>query len=177
MDATEAYVGLGSNVGDRIGYLREAVRGLVRHGRIRLVAASPVYASEAHTLDPDEEQPSFFNAVLALRTTLSPRALLYVGQRLERAAGRIRSRPWAPRPLDVDLLSYDALTCRAPDLNVPHPRLHERRFVLQPWADVAPNLYVPSPFENTVRVLLNQCPDATAVVPTAHTLTPALPSG
>ena len=176
MDETDAYVALGSNLEGRIGHLREAVRSLDCHPQIRVEAVSPVYKSEAHTLEPGEQQPSFLNAVIALQTTLEPRALLYVCRRLERAAGRRRTRPWAPRPLDLDLLSFDALTCRASDLIVPHPRLHERRFVLQPWADIAPNLRVPSPFEKTVTTLLNQCSDDSALEPTTHNLASALPS-
>ena len=157
---TVAYIALGANLGDRIGALRAAVEGLGVHPEIAVLRASPVYESEAHTLTADEVQPPYLNAVAAVRTTLSPEALLAYGHDLERAAGRQRRQRWRPRTLDLDLLVYGQEARNGPGLVLPHPHLGQRRFVLQPWADLAPNLCVPPPFEATVAALLRRCPDA-----------------
>lgn len=165
-EATEAFVALGSNRGDRASHLREAVRGLSAHRQICITGVSPVYETEAHTLAPGEEQPPYLNAVVALRTTLSPEALLALCQDVERKAGRERGRVWQPRTLDLDLLVYGTETRRAPQLTLPHPRLGERRFVLRPLADLRPNLYVPPPFDATAAELLVQCRDEAALART-----------
>lgn len=166
-----AYLGLGSNLGDRAVHLRTAVEGLAARGAVRVIACSPVYETEAHTTDPDDEQPSFLNAVLEAEVSCTPEALLRVAHRLEREAGRVSDRArWAPRPLDVDLLVVGTATRRSDVLTLPHPRLAERRFVLRPWADLAPNFAVPPPFDATVRELLDACTDPAAIRRTAHTL-------
>lgn len=160
-----AYLGLGSNRGDRQVHLQAAVEGLADVRGVRLTGVSPVYETEAHTLDPEEEQPAFFNAVVEAHVTCSPDELLERAQALEAREGRVRDEAdrWAPRPLDVDLLAIGAITCETDTLTLPHPRLAERRFVLQPWADLAPEHRVPSPFEMTVRRLLEQCPDTASI--------------
>lgn len=166
-----AYLGLGSNLGDRQAHLRVAVEGLAAADPVRVTAGSPVYETEAHTVGPDEEQPPFLNAVVEAEVSCIPEDLLRIAQRLERDAGRATDRErWAPRPLDVDLLAVGAVTCQTSALTVPHPRLAERRFVLRPWADVAPNFVVPPPFDATVRALLDACPDAASIRRTDHTL-------
>jgi 2-amino-4-hydroxy-6-hydroxymethyldihydropteridine diphosphokinase len=171
---TDAFVALGSNLGDRAAGLRAAVRGLDAHPHVRVTATSPVYESAAHTLRPDEAQPSYLNAVVRLRTTLAPEALMAALLRLERLAGRDRSaaRRWAARTLDLDLLLFGDLTCKTPALTVPHPRLGARRFVLRPLADLAPNLRVPPPYDTTVRALLARCPDPHALSSTNLRLRP-----
>ncbi len=160
-----AYLGLGSNEGDRLRHLQAAVGRLHGHDALRVVATSPVYETEAHTRSPEEEQPPFLNAVLRVAVDWEPEALLHVAQAVERAEGRERSsdRTWAPRPLDIDLLAVDALTRQTDTLTLPHPRLGERRFVLRPWADLAPNFVVPPPFDQSVQSLLDQCPDTAPV--------------
>ncbi len=160
-----AYLGLGSNQGDRLRHLKAAVRRLHRYDPLRVVAASPVYETKAHTLSADEEQPPFLNAVLRVAVDCGPESLLHTAHVVERAEGRSRSseQRWGPRPLDVDLLAVDALTCQTDTLTLPHPRLGERRFVLRPWADLAPNFVVPPPFDQSVQSLLDQCPDTTSV--------------
>lgn len=171
--ATTAYVALGANEGDRLAQLRDAVRQLDAQSAITVEAASPVYTAEAHTLTLDDTAPEYLNAVLQLHTTLAPKALLHACQQIERAAGRDRSDSagrWAPRPLDIDLLTYGRHTQDTPDLTVPHPRLGERRFVLQPWCDIAPNLYVPPPFDAPVQTLLARCTDTAALHRTPHRL-------
>lgn len=134
MDDPEAraFLGLGSNLGDRAAHLRRAVDALVD-----LVAVSPLYETEPVGGPP---QPPYWNLVVELRTRRSPRQLLEVCKELESAAGRERSVRWGPRTLDVDVLLVGALRVCEPDLVVPHPRLFERRFVLVPLADLAPEL-------------------------------------
>jgi 2-amino-4-hydroxy-6-hydroxymethyldihydropteridine diphosphokinase len=129
------FLGLGSNLGDRVGYLRDAVRTLRDVG---LVAVSPVYETEP-VGGPGGQGP-YLNLVVELRTDRSPRDLLGVCRRLEAAAGRVREERWGPRTLDVDVLWVDGLTVDEPDLAVPHPRMWERRFVTAPLHDLAPEL-------------------------------------
>ncbi|HMG44061.1 MAG TPA: 2-amino-4-hydroxy-6-hydroxymethyldihydropteridine diphosphokinase [Acidimicrobiales bacterium] len=131
---TRAFLGLGSNVGDREGFLREAVASLEDVG---LKAVSPRYET-----DPvgGPEQGAFLNLVVELDTELSARELLAVCRRLEAAADRLREVRWGPRTLDVDVLWIDGVTVDEDDLVVPHPRMWERRFVLAPLHDLAPDL-------------------------------------
>jgi len=131
---TRAFLGLGSNVGDREGLLREAVASLEDVG---LKAVSPRYET-----DPvgGPEQGAFLNLVVELDTELSARELLAVCRRLEAAADRVREVRWGPRTLDVDVLWIDGVTVDEDDLVVPHPRMWERRFVLAPLRDLAPDL-------------------------------------
>lgn len=174
-DAATAFIGLGANEGQRLAQLRGAVRQLDARPSVRVVAASPVYETTAHTRDAETSQPDYLNAVVQVETTLAPEALLDRCQQIERAAGRERgpSVPqWAPRPLDLDVLAYDDCTCATPDLTLPHPRLAERRFVLCPWADLAPNLHLSAPFDASVQELLARCPDTTSVRRTSHGLMP-----
>jgi 2-amino-4-hydroxy-6-hydroxymethyldihydropteridine diphosphokinase len=169
---TIAYLGLGSNRGDRRAHLRAAVAGLGAEDSVRLTGCSPVYETEAHTVDPADEQPPFLNAVIEVEVTCSPERLLRIAQRLERREGRRRDEQarWTPRPLDVDLLVIGDRTCETEDLTLPHPRLAERRFVLRPWADLAPNFVVPPPFDATVRTLLRACPDTASIRRTTASL-------
>ncbi|MDX1419323.1 MAG: 2-amino-4-hydroxy-6-hydroxymethyldihydropteridine diphosphokinase [Rubricoccaceae bacterium] len=161
-----AYVGLGANAGDRAGALRAAVAALDATAGVRVEAVSPVYETEAHRRPGQEPQPDHLNAVAEVRTTHAPDALLGVFHALERLAGRdAEAPPWSPRPLDLDLLLYAGRVLETPTLTLPHPRLAERRFVLQPLADLAPDLVVPGA-ERSVADLLAACPDAARVEPT-----------
>lgn len=132
-----AYLGLGSNLGDRAALLQGAVDGLAATARVNVVAVSPVYAT-----DPvgGPEQPEYLNAVVGVDTDLTPRQLLDVAQRLEREAGRVHNERWGPRTLDVDVLLVGDEHVEEPDLVVPHPRLYERAFVMVPLADLDPML-------------------------------------
>jgi 2-amino-4-hydroxy-6-hydroxymethyldihydropteridine diphosphokinase len=134
-----AFLGLGSNLGDREAQLRRAIEGIPD-----VVAVSPVYET-----DPvgGPEQGPYLNVVVELETALSPRELLDLCHRLEKAAQRVRVERWGPRTLDVDVLLVGDLTVDEPDLQVPHPRLYERRFVLAPLADLAPDLVPPDKLE------------------------------
>ncbi len=130
-----AFVGLGSNVGDRRGFLAAAVDGLRAGGDV--VAVSPLYETDPVGGPP---QGPYLNAVVELATHDGPRRLLERCRALEEAAGRVRTVHWGPRTLDADLLWVEGCTVDEPDLTVPHPRLWQRRFVVQPLADLAPDL-------------------------------------
>jgi 2-amino-4-hydroxy-6-hydroxymethyldihydropteridine diphosphokinase len=136
-----AFVGLGANLGDRDAALRRAVELLGEHDGIDVVAVSAVRETEpVGVLD----QPRFLNAACAVDTTLAPRALLDVLLDVERALGRVRgAERYGPRTIDLDLLVYDGEVVDEPGLAVPHPRLHERRFALEPLLDLDPGLVVP----------------------------------
>jgi 2-amino-4-hydroxy-6-hydroxymethyldihydropteridine diphosphokinase len=129
-----AFLGLGSNLGDRRAHLDAAVDRLVAVG---LREVSPLYET-----DPvgGPEQGPYLNCVAELDTDLSPRQLLAVCGRLEAAAERVRAERWGPRTLDVDVLWVEGAAVDEPDLVVPHPRMWERRFVLAPLRDLAPDL-------------------------------------
>jgi 2-amino-4-hydroxy-6-hydroxymethyldihydropteridine diphosphokinase len=127
-----AFVALGANLGDRLAAMRAAVGRLGLCGEV--LEASPVYETEPVGY---RDQPAFLNAVVKVDTALSPRALLDELLRIEAERGRVRTFRNAPRALDLDLLLYDELVIDEPGLTVPHPRLHERAFVLWPLADIA----------------------------------------
>jgi 2-amino-4-hydroxy-6-hydroxymethyldihydropteridine diphosphokinase len=131
-----AFIGLGSNLGDRRAYLRAAVDQLEAAGDV--VAVSPLYETEPVGGPPGQQ--NFLNVVVGLVTTDSPRALLERCQALETTANRERAERWGPRTLDADVLWVEGELVDEPDLTVPHPRLWERRFVLAPLADLAPDL-------------------------------------
>ncbi len=130
-----AFLALGSNLGDRVAYLRDAVAALPD-----VVAVSPVYDTGPVG---GPEQGSYLNLVVELDTALIPRELLEVCRARETAAGRVREERWGPRTLDVDVLWVEGTSVSEPDLEVPHPRMWERRFVLVPLADLAPDLATP----------------------------------
>ena len=129
---TRVFLGLGSNLGDRREHLRTAIASL----------PDVVAVSDAYETDPvgGPDQGRFLNLVVELDTDLEPHALLGVCHRIESAAGRVRDVRWGPRTLDVDILWIEGVTVDTPDLHVPHPRMMERRFVLEPLSDLAPEL-------------------------------------
>jgi 2-amino-4-hydroxy-6-hydroxymethyldihydropteridine diphosphokinase len=130
-----AYLGIGSNLGDRARHLQGAVDGLGRTEGVAVVAVSPVYETAPVGGPP---QPAFLNAVVAVDTLFGARGLLEVAQRLEADAKRVRTERFGPRTLDVDVLLVGDQEVSEPDLVVPHPRMHERAFVLVPLADLDP---------------------------------------
>lgn len=136
-----AFLGLGANVDRPRSNLSWAVRQLQRSDRLRVVAVASLYGSTPVGVT---DQPDFLNTVVAVRTSLPADELLDLGLELESRAGRVRRQRWGPRPLDVDLLWYDGRVIqRPPRLEVPHPRLAERAFVLVPWAEIGPETWVP----------------------------------
>lgn len=134
------WLGLGSNLGDRADALRWALRRLGEEGA-EAQAVSGLYATAPQGV---EDQPEFMNAACRVGTDLDPPAMLGLAKRLEAEAGRVDGPRWGPRPLDIDLLAWDGGTWDAPDLVIPHPRLPERRFALQPLVEVDPDLVLPS---------------------------------
>lgn len=141
---TVAFVGLGSNLAHPRRQIARAVAAIARLPRTRIVHLSPNYVSAPVACD--DEQPDYVNAVAALRTALAPVSLLKKLQAIERRQGRVRhaaSPRNSPRTLDLDLLLYDRRRMHLPQMTVPHPRMHERAFVLKPLLDIAPAIAIP----------------------------------
>jgi 2-amino-4-hydroxy-6-hydroxymethyldihydropteridine diphosphokinase len=133
-----AYLSLGSNLGDRVANLRASITRLVSAGRVTNV--SSLYETEPMEL---REQPWFVNCVVELETQLGPQELLAAIQKVEAELGRTREIPKGPRTIDIDILLIDSVVIEEPDLQVPHPTMHKRRFVLEPLAEIAPELCHP----------------------------------
>jgi 2-amino-4-hydroxy-6-hydroxymethyldihydropteridine diphosphokinase len=134
-----AFLGLGSNVGDREAHLREAVKHLESE-EVRVLRRSSLYETA-----PQEmlDQPWFLNAVLQVETTLFPLQLLARVRQIERDMGRRRVTPKGPRNIDIDILFYGRVVIATAELEVPHPRIAQRRFVLDPLAEIAPDFRHP----------------------------------
>jgi len=147
------YLGLGSNVGDREGHLRAALERLAA-ADLRVLRVSPVYETEPLEL---RDQRWFLNQVAEAETSLFPRQLLARVGRIERALGRVRAVPNGPRTIDIDILLYGSAVVRTAGLEIPHPRMGARRFVLAPLADLAPELRHPVT-RKTVREMLDAAP-------------------
>jgi 2-amino-4-hydroxy-6-hydroxymethyldihydropteridine diphosphokinase len=130
--AATATLGLGSNLGDRLLNLRRSVDLLQGVPEIRVVRSSRVYETEP--VGPP--QPDFLNAVVQIETTLTPRALLEACRTVEAGMGRVRAERWGPRVIDVDVLTYGREVIDEPDLVIPHPRMHERAFVMVPLLEL-----------------------------------------
>ena len=154
MRPARAYIGIGSNLDDPIDQVRRAFQALSGILASGCVARSPLYRTAPVGGPPG--QPDYINAVAALDTGLTPYQLLIALQTLELAQGRTRSVRWGARILDLDLLLYDQLTSDDPRLTLPHPRLHERAFVLYPLRDIAPHLTIPG--HGPLIELLARCP-------------------
>ena len=134
-----AYLGLGSNLGDRHANLAAAVAGLAS-ADVRVLRTSRVYETEPMYL---ADQPRFLNQVIEIETGLFPRQLLARAAKVERALGRERVKLNGPRTIDIDILLFGNAVVNAPQLKIPHPRMAERRFVLAPLAELAPDLRHP----------------------------------
>jgi 2-amino-4-hydroxy-6-hydroxymethyldihydropteridine diphosphokinase len=137
---TVAYVGLGANVGPREVTLLRAVDLLGESDDVDVLAVSQLRETDPVGM---VDQPRFLNGAARIDTSLPPRALLELLLRIEQSLGRVRAERWGPRTIDLDLLVYGDLTVDEPGLRVPHPRLHERRFALEPLAELDPELVVP----------------------------------
>jgi 2-amino-4-hydroxy-6-hydroxymethyldihydropteridine diphosphokinase len=137
---TRAYVALGANIGEPVRHLRAAVVDLDTLPGTTVVARSSLYRSAPVGL---LDQPDFINAVVSVDTTLEPLDLLYALLAIEARHGRVRSVPNAPRTLDLDLLLHGDTTMTSPELTLPHPRMHERAFVLLPLVEIAPDVVLP----------------------------------
>ena len=137
---TTAYVGLGANLGPREITLQRAIELLAEAEGVDVLAVSQLRETEPVGV---VDQPPFLNGAVRVDTTLTPRALLDTLLEIERALGRVREERWGPRTVDLDLLVYDDVVVDEPGLRVPHPRLHERGFALQPLAELDPDLVIP----------------------------------
>ncbi len=137
----QAFVALGSNLGDRLEHLRAAVNALEALPKTRVLGKSRVFETEP--VGGPDGQGAYLNAVVRLETRLKPRELLEALLEIERSRGRVRTTRWGPRTLDLDVLLYGTQVIREDHLTVPHPRLHERAFVLEPLHDLAPDLEIP----------------------------------
>ncbi|MFF0227441.1 2-amino-4-hydroxy-6-hydroxymethyldihydropteridine diphosphokinase [Streptomyces sp. NPDC004629] len=137
-----AVISLGSNLGNRLETLQGAVDALEDTPGVRIKAVSPVYETEPWGVQPGS-QPSYFNAVVVLKTTLPPSSLLERAHAVEEAFHRVRDEHWGPRTLDVDIVAYADIVSADPQLTLPHPRAHERAFVLAPWHDLDPDAKLP----------------------------------
>jgi 2-amino-4-hydroxy-6-hydroxymethyldihydropteridine diphosphokinase len=135
-----AFLGLGSNLGDRLALLQQAVDALDADPATRVDAVSSVYETEPVG---GPEQGPFLNIAVRVATRRSPRRLLQLCQDVEQRLGRVRTERWGPRTVDVDILLYADRTVRRRDLEVPHPRLTERAFALVPLIEVAPGQHLP----------------------------------
>lgn len=149
-----AYVALGSNLQSPAAQIRQAMDELDALAGTRVLRRSSLYHSPPVGY---ADQPDFINAAVALDTTLTPQDLLAQLLALEQRHGRERPFPNAPRPLDLDLLLYDDLQLAGSTLQLPHPRMHERAFVLLPLAEIAPDLVIPGTSQ-TVAALARACP-------------------
>lgn len=148
----QAFIALGSNLDDPASHVRQAFDELARLPSCRLLTHSALYrTAPVGRLD----QPDFINAVAKIETTLTPHSLLKALLEVEYFHGRVREYPNAPRTLDLDILMYDDLQCDEPGLILPHPRMHQRAFVLQPLLEVAPDCLIPG--RGAVIELLADC--------------------
>ena len=152
-----AHIGLGSNQGDRLANLESAI-ALLRQ-QVQVTGLSPIYETEPVGF---AEQSWFLNAVAEVDTALAPQALFAVLQEIESCLGKATPFPNGPRTIDLDLLLYDSELLAEPALTVPHPRLHERRFVLMPLADVAPDAVHPLS-KHSIASLLASLPEGPEV--------------
>jgi len=133
-------IAMGSNLGDRLDYLQGGLDGLFDTPRITFLAVSPIYET---TPVGGPEQPDYLNAVVIAETSMPAQAVLERCLSLEDAYGRVRDERWGPRTLDLDLIIYGDEVTNGPGLTLPHPRAHERAFVLVPWHDADPQAQLP----------------------------------
>ena len=138
----DVYLSFGSNMGDRLRYLRQGLQALAADPHVKIVKISSVYETDPWGL---ENQRAFYNAVVRIRTDLLPLRLLSLCQKIEKQADRKRDIRWGPRTLDIDILMYDRLTLHTPRLTLPHPRIKERDFVLVPLAEAESGIRIERP--------------------------------
>ncbi|MCY4474429.1 MAG: 2-amino-4-hydroxy-6-hydroxymethyldihydropteridine diphosphokinase [Chloroflexi bacterium] len=151
IDPETVYIGLGSNLGDRIANLRSAINAIKQFGDS--IELSAVYETEPFGVD--EEQPKYLNMVVVIRTNLLPTVILSKFLGIERTHGRTRNRQNESRTLDIDILMVGSQVLETPELALPHPRMHERAFVMLPLSEIAPQAVHPT-LKLTVSEIANQ---------------------
>jgi 2-amino-4-hydroxy-6-hydroxymethyldihydropteridine diphosphokinase len=140
----DAVIAIGSNLGDRTAIFQTAVRAIAEAEGVEVTAIStPIETVAVRPDGEDPDAPAYLNAVVLVRTTLAPRKLLALLNDLERENGRVRGERWGDRTLDLDIVDYAGMQSASEDLTLPHPRAHERTFVLRPWVEVAPDAVLP----------------------------------
>jgi 2-amino-4-hydroxy-6-hydroxymethyldihydropteridine diphosphokinase len=141
---TRAILALGGNLGDRVQTIRDAIAKLDAHPDIKVKRVSPLFESFAMTAKGiDESEPNYLNGVIEVSTSLKPKRLLAALNEVENQFGRVRLQRWAARTLDIDIISYGSELVETKSLVIPHPRAHERAFVLVPWAELDPEAVLP----------------------------------
>ncbi|MFC7407068.1 2-amino-4-hydroxy-6-hydroxymethyldihydropteridine diphosphokinase [Georgenia alba] len=155
----QVVLALGANLGDRTATLRSAVDALAHAEGLHLTGVSPLARTAAVLAPGQDPQPDYLNAVLTGTTTLAPGRLLELVHAVEDAHGRTRTERWGARTLDVDVVAVGDRVIHDPDLTLPHPRAHERAFVLAPWARLDPDAVLPGPHGGPVAVLAAAAPD------------------
>ena len=161
-----AYIGFGSNIGDKLAYIENAIHALSVAEEITLQTISSLYKTAPVGY---EAQADFLNGVVAIQTCLSPHALLHTLKDIETTVGRQHRTRWGPREIDMDVLIYGDLCLHTPDLIIPHPEMYLRRFVLVPLAEVAPDLVHPV-FNESILTLLEGLEDDKSVTHTSTLL-------
>lgn len=147
-----AYIGFGSNIGERLTYIQNSLHSLSGVEGITLKTISSIYKTEPVG---NVAQDDFLNGVVSLETSLSPHTLLHTLKDIEISIGRQHRTHWGPREIDMDILIYNDLCLQTPDLTIPHPEMHLRRFVLAPLAEIAPNLSHPILNKSILSLLLS----------------------
>ena len=155
-----AYIGFGSNIGDRLVHIQNAIQTLSKAEGITLQKISSLYKTDPVGY---EAQAQFLNGVAAIQTSLSPLSLLHTLKDIETAVGRQHRIRWGPREIDLDILIYGDLCLRTEKLILPHPEMHLRSFVLVPLAEIAPDLVHPV-FQESIQTLLNRFEDGKSVL-------------
>ncbi len=155
-----AYIGFGSNIGNRLSYIENAIHTLSQAKGITLQEISSLYETDPIGY---ETQAKFLNGVVAIKTRLSPHTLLHTLKEIEITVGRRHRTRWGPREIDMDILIYGDTCLQTSNLVIPHPEMHLRRFVLVPLAEIAPDIVHPV-FNKTIQTLLERLEDDKSVV-------------
>ncbi len=159
MEEAECYLSLGSNLGDRLGYIRKAADSISKISGVTVARLSSVYETDPFGVT---NQPRFLNTAVGLTTSLPPSELLGALKATETSLGRVRRERWREREIDIDIVFYDQMLLESDELTIPHPGAHLRRFVLLPIAEIAPEFIHPV-FNKSVRQLLDACGDKSEI--------------